>query len=316
MGITIQDPGLFTTIQDEGRLGYQQFGVSPSGPMDKRAFHLANLLVGNKRTEGALEMTFSGPALVFDEDIVIAVTGGDMMPTINGEAIPMYCAVPVKKGDTLRFGFAASGARGYIAFAGGLNIPLVMESKSTLTGKHLGGYEGRKLQKGDTISFSCPKSTLPNLKERHLPLPVYPQDEVVLRAVAGPQDAEFTREEFRKFFWYSAVITNDFDRMGCRLERDIPVKHIGDGNIISDGIAFGSVQIPTNGQPIIMLADRQTVGGYTKIATVISADLPKVAQARPGMRVRFVQVSIETAQDLYLKELHELDALEKRWEEG
>ncbi|MDO4620245.1 MAG: biotin-dependent carboxyltransferase family protein [Lachnospiraceae bacterium] len=315
MGITVKNPGLFTTVQDEGRLGYQQFGVTPSGPMDAHAFHLANVLVGNPKAEGALEMTFQGPSLTFTEDNVIAVTGADMQPKLNGEPLLMYSAVSVRAGDELQFGFAVNGARGYLAFAGGLEIPLVMDSKSTLASKNMGGYQGRKLEAGDTIAFTAPKTKLSKQEDRVLSKPLYPTDEVVLRAVPGPQDFEFTREELRKFFWFSGKITNEFDRMGCRLEREVPVKHIGDGNIISDGIAMGSVQIPTNGQPIIMLADRQTVGGYTKIATVISVDLGKLAQARPGMRVRFVRVGIELAQDLYCKELSEIEALQKRWEE-
>lgn len=314
MGITVKNPGLFTTVQDEGRIGYQQYGVSPSGPMDARAFHLANLLAGNPLTEGALEMTLSGPSLDFDEDEIIAITGCDMSPEINGEAVPMYQALRVRKGDSLTFGFAAEGARGYLAFAGGLDIPLVMGSKATLPGKKLGGYQGRKLEKGDVIGFVSPKTDIPHLSERVLPQPVFPADEVVLRAIAGPQDDEFSREELRKFFWYSAKITDEYDRMGCRLKREEPLHHLGDGNIISDGIALGSVQVPTNGQPIIMLADRQTVGGYTKIATVITPDIGRLAQARPGMQLRFVRVSLETAQDICIREQEELETIRKEWE--
>lgn len=312
MGILVKDPGPFTTVQDEGRFGYQQYGVTPSGPMDARAFHIANILVGNPQGEGALEITFKGPELVFDQDNVIAVTGGDMQPTINGEKIPMYAAVAVHAGDVLRFGFAmGGGCRGYIAFAGGLDLPLMMGSKSTLAAKKLGGYEGRALQKGDTIKFTAPKSLLPGMEKRHVPVPVYPTDEVVLRVVLGPQEDAFTKEEQRKFFWYSAKVTTQSDRQGCRLEREVPVKHIKDGNIISDGIAFGSIQVPTTGQPFIMMADRQTVGGYTKIGTVITVDLPKIAQAKPGMTVRFVKVSMELAHLLYIRELEEMKQLDK-----
>lgn len=312
MGILVNDPGPLTTVQDEGRFGYQQFGVTPSGPMDARAFHIANILVGNPQGEGALEITFKGPDLMFDQDNVIAVTGGDMQPTINGEKIPMYTAVAVHAGDVLKFGFASGGGcRGYIAFAGGLDIPEVMGSKSTLAAKKLGGYEGRALKKGDRISFSAPKTTLPGMEKRHCPVPVYPVDEVALRVVLGPQEDAFSEEEQRKFFWYSSKVTSEFDRQGCRLEREVPVKHIKDGNIISDGIAFGSIQVPTTGQPFIMMADRQTVGGYSKIGTVISVDLPKIAQAKPGMRVRFIHVSMELAHMLYIRELEEMKQLEE-----
>lgn len=312
MGILVKDPGPFTTVQDEGRFGYQEYGVTPSGPMDDRAFRIANILVGNPQGEGALEITFKGPELVFDQDNVIAVTGSDMQPSVNNQRIPMYAAVAVHAGDVLRFGFAAGGGcRGYIAFAGGLDIPLVMGSKSTLASKKLGGYEGRALKQGDRIGFLAPKASLPHMEKRHCPMPVYPTDEVSLRVVLGPQDDAFSEEEQRKFFWYSSKVTAESDRQGCRLEREVPIRHINDGNIISDGIAFGSIQVPTTGQPFIMLADRQTVGGYTKIGTVITVDLSKIAQTKPGMRIRFIQVSMELAHMLYIRELEELKELEQ-----
>lgn len=313
MGILVQEPGLFTTVQDEGRYGYQQFGVTPSGPMDARSLHIANILAGNPMGEGALEMTFQGPSLQFEEDNIIAVTGADMHPTVNGTAVPMYQAVQVCKGDVLKFQFATNGSRGYVAFAGGLDIPLVMGSKSTLVSKGLGGVEGRKLQKGDRIGFSAPRTELPHMEDRHVSKPSYPAKEIVLRVVRGPQDDCFSNEELHRFFWHSFKITNEFDRMGCRLEREEPVKHLNDGNIISDGIACGSIQVPTNGQPIIMLSDRQTVGGYTKIGTVISVDLPKLAQAKPGMQIRFIEVSLELAQELYIREAEEMEQAEKLW---
>lgn len=312
MGILVKDAGPLTTVQDEGRFGYQQFGVTPSGPMDARAFHIANILVGNPQGEGTLEITFKGPELEFDQDNVIAITGGDMQPSVNGERIPMYAAVAVHAGDVLRFGFAAGGGcRGYIAFAGGLDIPLVMGSKSTLVSKKLGGYEGRALQKGDKIGFLAPKATLPGMEKRHCPVPVYPTDEITLRVVLGPQEEAFSEEEQKKFFWFDSKVTNEFDRQGCRLEREVPVKHLKDGNIISDGIAFGSIQVPTTGQPFIMMTDRQTVGGYTKIGTVITVDLPKIAQAKPGMKVRFIRVSMELAHMLYIRELEEMKQFEQ-----
>ena len=217
MGITVENGGILTTVQDEGRFGNQAFGVSTSGAMDPRAFHIANLLVGNKKTEGALEMTFIGPTLTFTSDNIIAVTGGDLTPLLDGQPFPMYKAVLVKKGQKLMFTGARNGSRGYIAFAGGLDIPLVMGSKSTLLRNHIGGVEGRKLEKGDTIEFTAPKTELPNMELRHVPAEVYPSDEVVLRVVLGPQENEFTEESVRKFFWYRGTITNEFDRMGCRI---------------------------------------------------------------------------------------------------
>lgn len=312
MGIAVQNPGILTTVQDEGRFGFQQFGVSPAGPMDTQSFYLANILVGNRRSEGVLEMTFSGPTLKFEKDNVIAVTGAQMSPCVNGVPIPAYEAVHVHEGDILSFGMTGgNGCRAYLAFAGGLDIPLVMGSKSTLMRNNLGGVEGRQLKKGDSIGFVDPVTQLPCMEKRRMVQAVFPKKELTLRVVTGPQDTDFTEEELRKFFWYGAEITNEFDRMGCRLKRDEPLRHIGDGNIITDGVAFGSIQVPTNGQPIIMLADRQSTGGYSKIGTVISADLPKLAQAVPGYRVRFIRVSIGLAQCVYMERLRKLERLEQ-----
>ena len=160
MGIVVETPGILTTVQDEGRFGYQQFGVSPAGPMDSTSFSLANLLVGNPRREGLLELTLSGPTLKFTEDNVIAVTGGDMSPSLNSQPIPMYQAVAVNQGDVLSFGMMkGKGTRAYLAFAGGLDIPLVMGSKSTLMRNVLGGMNGRKLEAGDKIDFVHPRKT-------------------------------------------------------------------------------------------------------------------------------------------------------------
>lgn len=313
MGIIIENPGILTTIQDEGRFGYQQFGVSPAGPMDTKSFRLANILAGNDCGEGALEMTFQGATLRFEEENIIAVTGADMSPNIDGEPVPMYEAVKIPAGAVLAFGMTnGNGCRTYIAFAGGLDIVRVMGSKSTLMRNELGGMNGRKLEKGDRIGFAEPKASLPNMHLRKLAPEVFPKKELALRVVRGPQDYEFTEEECRKFFWYGAKITNEFDRMGCRLEREEPLHHIGDGNIITDGISFGSIQVPPNGQPIIMLADRQSTGGYTKIGSVISVDLPKLVQSMAGYKVRFIEVSIELAQDLYVRQVREFERLDER----
>ena len=185
-----------------------------------------------------------------------------------------------------------------------------MGSKSTLLRNNLGGIDGRKLQPQDEIGFTSPKTELPNMEKRRVPAEIYPDKEIVLRVVLGPQDDEFTEAGIRSFFWYSGVITNEFDRMGCRIERE-PIEHKGDGNINTDGISMGSIQVPANGKPIIMLADRQSTGGYAKIGTVISVDLPKIAQSQPGFKVRFIQVGLELAQSLYIRELDKLKELDK-----
>lgn len=311
MSIYIENPGLLTTVQDGGRFGYQKYGISPAGPMDRRSFEMANILAGNDRNAAGLEITYMGPSIRFEEANVIAITGGDLRPQLNGKDLPMYQAYPVCSGSVLTFrGMNGGGCRGYIAFAGGLNVEPVMGSCSTLMKNSLGGIEGRKLKAGDRIPFTKPVMYYPNMEERKVLPETFGGPYVYLRVIPGPQDTEFSTQELQKFFWYDAEITNEFDRMGCRLHLDQPLQGLHDGNIISDGIAFGSIQVPADGQPIVMMADRQGVGGYPKIGTVISADLPSLAQAVPGTKVRFVRMDIQTAQAVYRREEKKLRAID------
>lgn len=306
MGFTAENPGVLTTIQDEGRYGYEQFGMSPAGPMDQNAFRTANLLVGNPMGESALEATVLGPTLRFDADNVVAVTGADMGPALNGQPCPMYQAVAVKAGDQLKLGAAKTGCRAYIAFAGGLDVPQVMGSRATALQNQVGGYQGRKLAKGDRIGFRAPNPRLP--LPRTAPVPAPAGKEAVIRVILGPQDDMFTKEGIDTFLSQPYTVSKDFDRMGCRLE-GAQIAHKTDGNIISDGMVSGAIQVPTSGQPIIMLAERQTTGGYTKIATVISADLPLAGQRKTGDVIRFQAVTVEEAHKLWKAFHQELEDL-------
>lgn len=306
MGFVTENPGVLTTIQDEGRYGYEQFGMSPAGPMDGTAFRTANLLVGNPEGESALEATVLGPTLRFDQDNVIAVTGADMAPALNGQPCPMYQAVSVKAGDQLKLGAAKTGCRAYIAFAGGLDVPQVMGSRATALQNKVGGYQGRKLAKGDAVGFRTPNPSLP--LPRTAPVPAPAGREVTIRVILGPQDDMFTKEGLDTFLSQPYTVSKDFDRMGCRLEGPV-IQHKTDGNIISDGMVTGAIQVPTSGQPIIMLAERQTVGGYTKIATVISTDLPLVGQRKTGDVIRFQAVSVEEAHRAWRETNRELEEL-------
>ena len=306
MGFTAENPGVLTTIQDEGRYGYEQFGMSPAGPMDLKAFRTANLLVGNDPGESALEATVLGPTLRFDQSNVIAVTGADMVPVLNGQPCPMYQAVAVKAGDQLRLGAAKTGCRSYLAFAGGLDVPQVMGSRATALQNQVGGYQGRKLAKGDQVGFRAPNTAL--AAPRIAPVPAPTGKEVTIRVILGPQDDMFTKEGINAFLSQPYTVSKDFDRMGCRLEGAV-IQHKTDGNIISDGMVTGAIQVPTSGQPIIMLAERQTVGGYTKIATVISADLPLVGQRKTGDVIRFQAVTVEEAHRLWREFTQELEDL-------
>lgn len=308
MGIKFANGGFLTTIQDAGRTGYQESGVPVTGVMDTRSFKLANILVGNDETEAVLEVTLMGPMVEFTSDNVIAVTGGNLGPKINGKDIPMYQAVEVKKGDNLSFMGIKSGSRAYVAFAGGLDLPLIMGSRSTHLKSNLGGYEGRKLGAGDEIEFLVPKSHLPNMEKRKTEPEDFTFTSCELRVVMGPQDDCFTEKGIETFLGGDYALTNEADRMGLRFE-GATVEHKDGGDIITDGISFGAIQIPSHGQPIIMMADHQTTGGYTKIAAVVSVDLPKAAQLKPGCKVRFKKVSIEEAQDLYVKELEKMAAI-------
>ena len=309
MSITILNPGLLTTVQDLGRIGYQQFGVSVSGVMDPRSAGIANILAGTPQGEAVLECTMMGPQIQFDQANCIAIAGGDLGPTLDGKPIPSYQAVSVKAGQVLRFTAPKTGCRAFLAFAGGLDIPETMGSRSTYMKAKIGGFQGRKLEKGDQIGFRSPVERLKNMEQRRLtpefkPQPIYP-----LRVVMGPQDEAFSDEGIRTFLSGTYTVTKEFDRMGCRLEGEV-IAHRESGDIISDGIAFGAIQVPSAGQPIIMLADRQTTGGYTKIANVITADFRYLAQLKAGDKVRFVKVSVEFAQYTLLAQRAALRALE------
>lgn len=309
MSITILNPGLLTTVQDFGRIGYQQFGVPVSGVVDPRAMSIANILVDNPEDEAVLECTMLGPQIRFNAPNAIAITGGDLGPTIDNQPIPNYAAIRVEAGQVLRFAGLRSGCRAYIAFAGGLDIAPVMGSRSTYMKAKIGGVEGRKLQKDDVIKFRKPNPDLRGLNIRHISPEFVPRLEYKLRVVLGPQDDMFTEHGIETFLSESFVVTPEFDRMGCRLDGEI-IEHKGEsGDIISDGIAFGAIQVPTAGKPIIMLSDRQTTGGYTKIANVISADFRILAQLKAGDRVRFAQVSIAAAQDALLTQRAALKTL-------
>lgn len=308
MGIKFLNGGFLTTIQDMGRTGYQESGMSVSGVMDQRSAALANILVGNDENEGVLEITLMGPMAEFTAENIIAVTGGNLGPKLNGKDLPMYQAVEVHKGDSLSFSGMFSGSRAYMAFAGGLDIPVVMGSKSTNLKSKVGGYEGRKLGAGDEISFASPKTSLPNMRLRKIKQDDFAATEQTLRVVMGPQDDYFTEKGIETFLTETYTFTNESDRMGCRCEGEV-IEHKAGGDIITDGIAFGAIQVPSHGKPIIMMADHQTTGGYTKIAGVISVDLPKVAQSRPGYKVKFQKVSIEEAQKLYIAQVKEFQNL-------
>jgi biotin-dependent carboxylase-like uncharacterized protein len=308
MGIRILKGGMLTTVQDLGRTGYQRQGFSVGGVMDVRSFKIANMLLDNPENEAVLEFTLIGPVLEFTSETIIAITGGDFTPTVNGEPVPMYTALYMNKGDILKFGSARTGSRGYIAFSSYLEIPVVMGSRCTNMKSSLGGFKGRKLIAGDYINFRIKRRYLPFFLSRKLDINEFDQLNVELRVVMGPQDDLFTKQGIETFLNNEFTVTSDFDRMGCRLEGPFIASKDG-ADIISDGIAFGAIQVPAHGKPIILLSDRQTTGGYAKIATVASVDIPQLVQRKIDDKVRFRAITVQEAQKLYLDEMNEFDEM-------
>ena len=313
MKVIVENGGLLTTVQDLGRRGYERYGVPVSGAMDAQALRIANLLVGNEPGEAGLEITLLGPTLRFDGPAVVAVTGADLTLQCNGQEVPGYRAFSVRAGDVLSFGAPRSGCRAYRAFAGGLALAPVLGSRSTTARFGIGGYQGRRLQKGDELTLNRSIEALPRMDRRRLTPEPPVQGVRTVRVLMGPQDDRFTQAGLDTFLRETYAVSAESDRMGYRLDGPA-VEHRTDGNIISDGIVTGSIQVPSDGKPIVMLADHQTVGGYTKIATVITADLPLLAQCRAGDRLRFVPVDLDTAQRELLAARERLRALRKKLE--
>lgn len=294
--MVIINPGLYTTVQDRGRWGYQEYGMPVTGAMDDYSLRLANILVGNDEYDAVLETTLNGPEISFNTNVVAAITGANMMPRVNGFTVSMWRSLKLSKGDVLSFDMVRAGTRGYISFAGGLDIPTVMGSRSTYVRGAIGGYEGRKLKSNDEINVRDKDFPIEQLAGRVIPQQYIPQydDSCIIRVVPGPQDDCFTEESIEKFFSSEYEITKEADRMGYRLSGP-QLMHKDGADIISDGINLGSVQVPGHGMPIVMMSDRQTTGGYTKIATVISSDIPVMAQLKPGNKVKFVRIDVREA---------------------
>lgn len=290
-------PGAYTTVQDRGRFGYQQMGVPISGALDDFAFRVANLLVGNPPEAAALEITLLGPRLEMLDPADVALTGARMKLTCNGVALENWQSHRVQSGDVLEVHQVQAGCRGYLAVGGGVAVPRVMGSCSTYVGGRLGGFQGRSLAAGDVLAAG-PGTLLPKVR-RLAPewIPDLPE-EIVLRAIPGPQD-DFFDQGLATLLGETFMVSAKADRMGYRLQGPpIELKPGMPLSIVSEPSMPGGIQIPADAQPIVLLVE-QTVGGYTKIATVISVDLPRLAQATPGDRVRFARVDLAEAHVLY-----------------
>lgn len=310
-------PGLWTTVQDLGRPGCQRFGVPVGGALDTFALEAANRLAGNEPGAAALEITWLGPRLRVLADTLLAVAGADVPWEINGREAPLWQAVAVRKDDEIRFFPPRRGARAYVAVRGGVAVPAVMGSRSTFVRGGFGGLHGRPLRAGDVISSFRADGRgaggagearardglrLPEeLRRFGLPQPV--------RVLAGPQDDLFAPLAMERLLGATFRVSSQADRMGCRLHGPRLPYRTDVTQFVTDGTAPGSIQVPGDGRPIVLLADRQTSGGYPKIATVISADLDFLAQAWAGDRVTFRSVSLEEAHRIRRRRRALLDAV-------
>ena len=309
MSITVLDPGPLTTVQDAGRVGYAAQGYRSCGAADGYTYRLGNVLVGNDPGAAVLECTLRGAALRFETDTVFALTGAESPAALDSTPIPYYAPLLAKAGSVLQMGAAKTGLRSYLAVGGGIATPPVLGSRATDVKCGIGGLEGRKLTAGDTLPIgSCDTAALwQAITAKRLDRPL--RDKAVcgglhpmrvqgtqmlpmLRAVPGPQDAAFTVQGRQDFIHGIYTLTPDCDRMACKLA-GTPLQMRRGADILSDGIVPGSVQVSADGQPIVMLADHQTTGGYAKIATVIPCDIPTLAQVRPGQLVGFRVVTVE-----------------------
>jgi antagonist of KipI len=310
--IQVIHSGFFTTVQDGGRFGYQKAGVSVGGVMDSFASRLANLLVGNDPNEATLEITMNGPTLRFETDALIAICGGSFRCTLNGESVSMWKPLVARSGDILSIGACQNGYRAYVAFAGGLDIPLVMNSRSTHVQAHIGGFYGRALQPGDVLSLRSNTITIPErsvgwgiaFSERNY----INGKRKMVRVVEGPEYHMFTEQSQERFFSSAYEVTTQSDRMGYRLQGQA-LERMTNQEMVSEAVTFGTIQVPKNGQPIVLMADCQTTGGYPRIAQVIRIDLPILAQARPGDLIQFQKISWQEAQRLYIEREQEI----KKW---
>ncbi len=301
--IKILTSGPHTSIQDFGRIGHQALGVPEGGALDKDSMRLANALVGNAPDQSVLEVCMGGLSFTVLDDCHIALTGtakGQL--TVQDETginldVPSYRSIAIKKGRSVRLGMLPDSNAAVIAISGGIDVPLLYGSMATSPNAMIGGLNGRLLKDGDVLALGHPPSTEDGEDRAEYQLSPVDDDTSSIRVVFGPQDSRFTDEAKSRLINDDYTLTPVLNRMGMRLDGP-PLPHIDNADIPSDGIVKGSIQVPGNGIPIILLADHQTTGGYTKIATVISADLPKLARMRPGEILKFEAVDVETAEKI------------------
>jgi biotin-dependent carboxylase-like uncharacterized protein len=305
MGVEVIKPGLATSVQDAGRPGYYHLGIPLSGALDQFALHAANLLVGNEESAAVLEASLLAPELIFRSSAIIAVTGAEATPKVNGELRPRYESFAVRAGDQLTFDYMKVGARIYIAFAGGVDVPLILGSRSTYGLGALGGFAGRKLAAGDVLPLGAARrGARPGRVLAQELVPTYPKS-LELRVLPGLYFHRLTEESARSFFEDTWTVAPEADRIGYRFrkgralsfrERKQPFGAGSDpSNIVDAGYPYGSIQVPGGVEPIILHRDAVSGGGYAMIGTVISADMDRIAQMQPNNLARFVPVEMQAA---------------------
>lgn len=306
LGLVVTNGGILSLIQDAGRYGAFNLGLTNGGPADSLAFYWANRLCGNELNTSAIEISLGGLQLTAQVDCVIAITGAPMSLTVNGKPKALWQSFLVKAGDTISLGFAQVGVRCYLAVAGGFTIKPSFGSTATVCRESVGGINGNKLVANDILP--CQSITNTDHKLKHLMLPEHEQphyaNEVVLHTVLSYQQQHFSNIEKRLFFSCQYQVSKHWDRMGYRLQGR-GIKADVDG-ILSEGICYGAVQIPADGQPIVLLNDRQTIGGYPKIGAVISQDGAKLSQCRQGDKVRFEPITMAQADNFFHLQLNRL----------
>lgn len=282
--LLVVKPGLLTTVQDLGRDGHQASGVPVAGPMDLFSHRHANQLAGNDPGAATLEITLIGPELIVDADTTVAISGAHFEVTLDDRPVPIGASFAARAGQRLKFGRILQGARAYLAVAGGVLTPPVLGSRATHLVSGMGGHEGRALVAGDRLPIASGLPPRPPRKSAGLTLPT--KRRALLRVMPGPQDHWFQADAFRALGGVSFRISPRSNRMGYRLEGP-PLPRVHEGELISEAVGLGAIQVPATGEPILLMADRQTAGGYPKIGYVISADLPLAGQLAPGDFIEF-----------------------------
>jgi antagonist of KipI len=308
----VQRAGFLSSVQDLGRMGFRQFGVSASGALDSFALRVANLLVGNDEGAAGLEITLGGSQLRFDDERIIAWCGGEFDVQIGSRALPAGHVAHLEPGDELKFGRARFGCRCWLAISGGIDVPIVLGSRSTDLHANFGGLEGRTLRDGDVLSLGRVRRSDTAATEK-ISSWTAPHDwaspashHPILRFIRGIDWERFNASTLQRFTSEPFVVSPDSDRMGVRLDGP-ELKREDESDLISEAVAPGTIQVPPSGKPILLLGDCQTIGGYPKIAHVITVDLGIAAQLRAGDDVRFLEVSLEDANRLLLERKHDFE---------